>query len=306
MERIYLSPEKEGFYGAYYPHPDGEEACIIAMMGDAVDDRLAMAGVKWFQSRGVSVLAMSPGDHDYSHHNYPLERFGAAIDWLGGRGCRKFGVAGASTTGMLALLAASYYPDLTLTVAMSASDFVMEGFYKENGVERPGDGESTVSVEGQPLPYLPYAYRHPQYWEALRAEAKRGHNLIASREMFDESERLHPVQEEEKIRIENIHGRILVIGAEDDCLWDACRYMRRMQERIESRDHRGAWDYLSYSHGTHFVFPQGLLKNAMPVGSSLLVALAFREGRRHPILCWKTRKDIDRRVSQAIAKWKEE
>ena len=81
--------------------------------------------------------------------------------------------------------------------------------------------------------------------------------------------------------------------------------MHRMQERIESRDHRGTWDYLSYPHGTHFVFPQGLLKNALPVGSSLLVALAFREGRRHPILCRKTREDIDRRVSHAIAHWKE-
>ncbi len=41
------------------------------------------------------------------------------------QGCEKFGVVGASTTGMLALLAASYYPELSLTVAISPSDFVM-------------------------------------------------------------------------------------------------------------------------------------------------------------------------------------
>lgn len=36
---------------------------------------------------------------------------------------------------------------------------------------------------------------------------------------FDESERRHPVQEEEKIKVENIQGKVLCIGAEDDVLW---------------------------------------------------------------------------------------
>ncbi len=43
--------------------------------------------------------------------------------------------------------------------------------------------------------------------------------------MFDESERRHPIQEEERIKVENIHGKIIFIGAEDDVLWDTFRYM---------------------------------------------------------------------------------
>ena len=53
---------------------------------------------------------------------------------------------------------------------MSPSDFIMEGFYrdgKDGMTERPGDGESTVSWEGKPLPYLPFAYRHPEYWQKM-------------------------------------------------------------------------------------------------------------------------------------------
>ena len=67
-------------------------------------------------------------------------------------------------------------------------------------------GESTLSYRGKPLPYLPYAYRHPQYWQMIRKESKEGGDMIASRRMFEESERRHPVREAEKIKIENIRG----------------------------------------------------------------------------------------------------
>ena len=42
--------------------------------------------------------------------------------------------------------------------------------------------------------------------------------------MFDESERRQPIQEKERIKVENNRGKITFIGAEDDVLWDTCRY----------------------------------------------------------------------------------
>lgn len=121
------------------------------------------------------MLAMAPAKKDYGHHNYPLERFEKAIEYLKIQKYKKIGVGGASTTGMLALVAASYFPDITLTIAICPSDFVMEGFYRDglDGTrERPGDSESNVSYKGKPLPYLPYAYRHPTYWEMIKKESK--------------------------------------------------------------------------------------------------------------------------------------
>ena len=52
---------------------------------------------------------MSPGKKDYSHHNYPLEYIEKAIAWLKLHGNEKIGIAGASTTGTLALTAASLF-----------------------------------------------------------------------------------------------------------------------------------------------------------------------------------------------------
>ena len=113
-----------------------------------------------------------------------------AINFLRSKGIEKIGIAGVSTTGMFSLIAASYYPEITMTITMSPSDFVMEGFYrdgKDGMKERPGDNESTVSWQGEPLPYLPFAYRHPEYWQKLEEEAKAGGDKVASRKMDDGS-----------------------------------------------------------------------------------------------------------------------
>jgi len=296
----------DGFNGAWYPASKDSGRGMILMLGDSAEDRMAAMGAKWLNRQGIHVMAMLPEKKDYGHHSYPLERFGMAIAFMKEQGCQKLGVIGASTTGMMALLSASYYPELTLTVAISPPDFVMEGFYQDglDGMrERPGDGESTVTWGGKPLPYLPYAYRHPEYWQKIEEASRAGGDKIASRPMFDESERRHPVREEERIRVENIRGKIVFIGAEDDVLWDTCKYIRRMEERLIRLPHDSAFEAWLYRHGTHFVFPESLLKMILPVGSGLLVSMMFRAGKEHPEECRKTRIDIDRRLKKLLAEW---
>ena len=231
LDRTYSDVQRDGFFGAYFAKPNGSDRAIILMLGDDIDDRMAVSGVKWIHSKGANALTMAPNEKDYGHHSYPLERFERAIAYLKKQGNEKIGIIGASTTGMLALVAASYFSDISLTIAFSPSDFVMEGFYRDglDGVrERPGDYESSLSYQGKQLPFLPYAYRHPVYWQMIQKESKEGKDMVASRKLFDESERLHPLMEEEKIKVEKIKGKLILIGAEDDVLWDTCKYIRRM------------------------------------------------------------------------------
>lgn len=306
MAKQVFTIEKDGFVGAYYGGPAGSKKAVILMLGDSSTDRMAKCGAGWMIANGCHALCMSADKKDYGYHNYPLERFGKAIAFLRSKGIEKIGIAGASTTGMLALIAASYYPDITLTIAMSPSDFVMEGFYrdgKDGATERPGDNESTVSWQGKPLPYLPFAYRHPEYWQKLQEEAKAGGDRVASRKMFDESERRHPIQEEERIKVEKIHGKILFVGAEDDVLWDTCKYIRRMEKRLSELPHECSWESLLYERGTHFVFPESMLKSMLPIGSGLLVKIMFKAAKEHPKECKETRIDIDKRLKKALKEW---
>ena len=306
MRRQVFRIDTDGYNGAWYPAPCESKRGIILMLGDSAEDRMASSGAKWLNRLGIHVMAMSPDKKDYGHHSYPLERFGKAMDFMKAQGCEKLGIAGASTTGMLALLAASYYPQLSLTIAISPSDFVMEGFYRDgkDGMdERPGDYESSVTWQGKQLPFLPYAYRHPEYWQKIREESRAGGDKVASRKMFDESERRHPLREEELIKVENIRGKIIFIGAEDDVLWDTCRYIRRMEQRLARLPHECAYESWLYKHGTHFVFPQSLINMMLPVGSALLVSLMFRAGKEYKKECAQTRTDIDRRLKKALAEW---
>ena len=126
--------------------------------------------------------------------------------------------------------------------------------------------------------------------------------MVASRKMFDESERRHPVQEEEKIKVENIKGQIVFVGAEDDVLWDTCKYIRRMEERLSEKKHDCKYLSLIYEHGTHFVFPESLLIKMLPVGADLMTLL-FKAGREHPQECKAVREDIDIKLREVIFEW---
>lgn len=295
------------FHGCYWPFKDSKYA-IIGMFGDDSEDRLARSATKWLQKNfKVNVLTMSPDKKDYGHHNLPIERFGYALDYLKSAGNEKFAIAGGSTTAMLSLIAASYYPEFTLILAFTPCDFVMEGFYQGNRDGRkewPGEGESTVSWKGMPLPYLPFCYRHPDYWDKVMEDSKKTGNMLSSVSLFIASEKAHPLQEEEMIKVERIKGKILLIGAEDDVLWETAKYIRRMEARLMEKEHSCTVESHIYEHGTHFVFPEGMLKTFFPIGAVLL-SRAFKAGRDYPKECKETRKDIEKHVRRNIEEWKE-
>ena len=127
---------------------------------------------------------------------------------------KKSALPGASTTGTLALTAATMFPDITLTIAMTPSDFVWQGFMqgkKDGCKEWPVEGESLFSYAGKPLPYMPFCYQHPDYWHCIAAESKRTGDMVNSRKLFDDSEAAHPIEPEEYIPVENIHGKLLLM-----------------------------------------------------------------------------------------------
>ncbi|MCI5810393.1 MAG: acyl-CoA thioester hydrolase [Clostridiales bacterium] len=307
MKHISFEVDADGFHGAYWPCRGGSACAVIAMLGDDAADYMARSAVKWLMKLGVNVMTMSPGKKDYGHHNYPLERIETAIAWLKAHGNQKIGIAGASTTGTLALTAAAMFPEISLTIAMTPSDFVWQGFMqgkKDGCKEWPIAGESLFSYHGKPLPYMPFCYQHPQYWQVIAEETRQSGDMLASRKLFDDSEAAHPITEDAYIKVENIRGRLLLIGAADDSLWDTAKYIRRMERRLAEKPHDCTVETAVYAHGTHFVFPEGMLKTILPIGSGLFMKLAFRAAKQFPEACRQTRMDIDRRITAAIQAWR--
>lgn len=308
MKKLFFETEKDGFYGTYYENPQGSDCAVIGLFGDDPNDYMAKCGAKWLHKNGVNVLCMSPGKKNYSHVNYPLERIETAIKWLKNNGNRKVGIMGMSTAGMDSIVAASYFPDITLTFGLTPSDFVWQGFEqgkKDGCSEWPIPGASTLSWKGEPLAYMPFVYEHPVYWQKVMEETKGSGDFERSTCLFIDSEKAREHTEEEMIKVENIKGKLLLVGAEDDSFWETAKYIRRMDQRLKEHTHSCDYEILVYEHGTHFVLPESLLRKALPVGLKFVLRFIFKAAKDYPNECEATRKDIDKKLSAAIKEWRE-
>lgn len=306
MKKQFFSINKDGFYGTYYENPNGSDCAMIGLFGDDPNDFMAKCGAKWLHKNGVNVMCMSPDVKNYSHVNFPLERIDTAIKWLKSHGNKKIGIMGMSTAGMDSLVAASYFSDITLTFGLTPSDFVWQGFEqgeKDGAKEWPIPNASTLSWQGKPLPYMPFVYEHPQYYQKIQEETKDSGDITRSTWLFIDSEKARPHTEEEMIKVENIKGKLIMVGAEDDSFWEAGKYVRRMDKRLQERPHDCEYEALVYEHGTHFVLPETMLRKALPIGLKFVLKFVFRAAKEYPNECEATRKDIDKHLSAALKQW---
>lgn len=306
MKKQFFSNEKDGFYGTYYENPKGANCAMIGLFGDDPNDFMAKCGAKWLHKNGVNVMCMSPDVKNYSHVNFPLERIETAIKWLKSHGNKKIGIMGMSTAGMDSLVAASYFPDITLTFGLTPSDFVWQGFEqgeKDGCKEWPIPDASTLSWQGKPLAYMPFVYAHPEYYHKIEEETKGSGDITRSTHLFIDSEKAREHTEEEMIKVENIKGKLIMVGADDDSFWEAGKYVRRMDKRLKERPHECDYEALTYKHGTHFVLPESMLRKALPIGLKFVLKFVFKAAKDYPKECEQTRKDIDRRLSAALKQW---
>lgn len=166
-----------------------------------------------------------------------------------------------------------------------------------------GRGESLFSYRGKPLPYMPFCYQHPDYWHCIAAESKRAGDMVNSRKLFDDSEAAHPIEPEEYIPVENIRGKLLLIGAEDDALWDTAKYIRRMEKRLAEKPHDCEIETMVYAHGTHFVFPEDA-ENHAAGWLRPICEVRVSGSKKYPKECRQTRIDIEKRMCRVLAEWK--
>ena len=288
-----------------YFQAGSSDAAVILLLGSGGSNVLTKGVAKWLAQRSVNALCLGP-ENGSGYHSFPLESVEEAIGFLKEQGNRKIGILGASITSIPALISAARFPDIGLTVAVTPCDFVLQGFSKEKRdgcAEWPVEGESMLTWRGEPLPYVPYAYKHPQYWQVVTEETKGSGNLLSSQRLFRDTEAHAELTDAVMIPVENIRGRLMLIGCEDDCLWPTAHYIRRMDERLKARAHACRYDALVYPHGTHFAFPESMLRQLLPLFSDFIAGRAFRAAREYPQECRAARGDIDRRMKQAIQDW---
>jgi uncharacterized protein len=165
----------------------------------------------------------------------PLEYFKAAIDFLRAQpnvDAERIGVEGGSIGSEVALTVAAHYPQIKVVVATMPTGLVWPGI-----IHTAGDPPSTFTLDGKPLPFLPYGFPFTSIYD-LYAKG-----LLA----LDK----HP---QAIIPVERIHGPMMLVCGKADTLWPSCPMAEQVTARLEAKHFKPKVQLLEYSDAGHAVF----------------------------------------------------
>ncbi len=203
---------------------------LILLGGSEGGNAITFAAPAW-ASRGYAVLALpyySPPGFGPSgptppqlptlpaaFADIPVDRLQQARDWLAAQpevDAGRIAVMGTSKGAEFALLAATRLPWIRAVVAVVPSDVVWEGWGPGT---QPGQ-RSSFAWQGQALPFVPYE----GFAQEMAGFATGG--PVRFRRPHDAGRAAHPARvAAARIPVERIAAPVLVIGGDDDQVWDS-------------------------------------------------------------------------------------
>jgi len=231
---LYLPPDADAAPGVVLLHgSDGEPldrtATLLAEAG------FAAAAVQYFGA-GADVR-----DH---LDEVPVEGLGSVTTALADHAAvagESVGLYGASKGAELALVAGVHLDDVAAVVSVGGSNYVWEGLHRDWSPT----GTSSWSVDGEPLPYVPFA----------PADAP-GESIRASYESaFDHAD--PGIAAAATIPVEEIGAPLLFVTGERDRMWPSTPYAEAAMARLEERGYEHATRHLSFAEAGHAIGPPG-------------------------------------------------
>ncbi|WP_207587227.1 acyl-CoA thioester hydrolase/BAAT C-terminal domain-containing protein [Halomontanus rarus] len=173
----------------------------------------------------------------------PLEFVESSVDWLLEHdrvSGSQIGVWGGSKGGELALLSASRFDTIGPVVSVNGSGVVWEGI--GNTDFQPG---SSWSVDGDPVPYVPYP-DDPTIWNSKEYEPA----YTASYEEATDDEIAAAT-----ITVEEIDGPVVLVSGGDDSLWPSVTLHTISADRLaeHNREYGYEYDHLVYDDAGHAI-----------------------------------------------------
>jgi dienelactone hydrolase len=154
---------------------------------------------------------------------------------------------GFSKGAEFALVVAAHYEWVDRVAACSPSSFVWEGAALQGPVPVLA-GRSSWSIQGRPLPFIPYDrdLADAAFQGKLSGLTLHERSLEAASKSTLEAAR---------IPVEKIRARMLLLGAGSDQTWPSATMVRRIEDDIRRVDHSNqvtAFVFEGASHGSVF------------------------------------------------------
>jgi dienelactone hydrolase len=211
--------------------------------GEAMKERSALLA-----AHGYAVLNLFYFGHGSLPKEFaevPVEYLTNTVSWLQTRervDPARIGVIGHSRGAEAALLMATLRPDVRAVVGVAPSSVVWPG---------PGAAgyfHSAWSFHGKELPYLPVKFS--KGFGAFLKEVTGG-TQIEHRPLFEDALKNKRAVENATIRVEKIHGAVLLISGKDDRAWPSAPMAERIVARLREHRHPFAYRHLSYDNAGH-------------------------------------------------------
>ena len=226
--------EKEGFLGSFYQGEQYADRAIILVGGSGEGREFVEKRAEILSREGFSVLAVGyylwkPLPKDTVA--IPVDYVEYAVKWLQ-NDCpveiHSIGMTGLSLGAAYTLVAASLIPDISCAVSVSGFDFVVEGC--KSMVIR--QHRSYFTFHGEDVPYEPAeALSHlPATLKAWKKDPRYGSKAM---NRFYYNECFKDRTEKSRIKVENIHGDVLLMSPGYDDTWPSDEAFPRIMKILD-------------------------------------------------------------------------
>ena len=297
------------FEFSYFPCDQGSDKCMILILASSSDTNfIVKPAVKYFHELGINMVAFMPalkGEIYSGWKDFPLDKLGDTIDYVLAHGNKKVGLAGASATSIASLTGAVLFEKVSLVVVMAVMDYVMQGSHiktkkSDPYKEWPAVNTSMFTYKGQQIPYSPYNLDNEAFNDLAWGQFKLGDfNILPMMDWIEQQKEFS----QGLIPVEKAHAKIVMFGADNDTGCYAGNNVRRIAKRLEDANYAYGYEAHTYECCSHYIYPQKLITNLLPVGSSLLLGLMFKAERKQARECVKTRKAVDKEIRRVIQEW---
>jgi dienelactone hydrolase len=181
----------------------------------------------------------------------PVEYFVEAVRWLNSRpevGTSQVAVLGFSRGAEAALLTGATCPDVRAIVALVPGTLTGGGI---SGSDPSAMAKAAWTLDGKPLPLLPPSW-DPQSMQELQEAFSTGKPFAARRGILAGLESAGARVDEVAIRVEQIHGPILLMSGEDDQLWPSSRFCEIAEQRLTAAKFPYSFEHRRYPDAGHF------------------------------------------------------
>lgn len=235
----------------FYPEDTAIKGAIIVLAGSDGGITSAEWRAALFAANGIPALALAFFDYETLPEDLielPLEYVSKAVEHLKVvKGFDKIGIYGFSKGSELTLSYASFVANngLDALIACSPSAYVWQG------INRKVDVKSSWTLDGQPLPFVPWQYNQ----EVIQMLSARGPKQFRQLYGFSlQSPKNKEALAKARIPVENIKVPSLFIAGTEDGSWPATDMAQLMVNSIKKNNPKQQVEFLSYPKVGHLIY----------------------------------------------------